>query len=93
MYALAIVLILLIIAIWAYSQEGFRDGRFGGFGYGGFRHRHGFHSAWVPGVYTGYIPLYELDPLVPRGINRCIDGDPMRPCWIADGSNGIEILR
>lgn len=41
----------------------------------------GYHRAYVPGVYNGYIPFYEIYPMVPNGIPRCIDGDSVLPCW------------
>ncbi len=52
---------------------------------------YGTHSAYVPGVYTGYIPMSELRPNIPDGLPRCIDGDSLRPCW--DMENGQVIIQ
>lgn len=90
-----VLLIILIIFLFGFVREGYRNGR--------------YHRAYVPGVYPGYIPLWELHNNIPSYVPdrslgyradgdynslplaRCIDGDDLRPCWdIEDGKMFIN---
>jgi hypothetical protein len=87
------LLLLVLVGLYYYinhSKSGFGSS----WGYApeqGHHHHGGYHRAYVPGIYTGYIPDVDLLPIIPNNLPQCIDGDSLRPCWtINNGAVSIN---